>query len=65
MLTSLVLWSTILIFFWDVDVILASVLLVMGAMVGFRFVCQRDAAADRKSYILYNVGSSWRPGGSS
>ena len=60
MLISLVLWSTVLSFFWDVHVILASVLLVMGAMVGFRFVCQRDTAADRKSYTLYNVGSSWR-----
>ena len=58
MLASLVLWSSILVFFWNVDIILAFSLLVTGAMVGFRFMYQRDAAADRKSYLLYNVGPS-------
>ena len=57
MLTSLVMWSSVLVFFWNLDVVLASVLLVTGAIVGFRFMYQRDVAADRKSYLLYNVCS--------
>ncbi|KAF8590044.1 hypothetical protein K439DRAFT_1651394 [Ramaria rubella] len=55
MLVSLVLWSSALGRLWNVDFILSSILLVMGTIVGLRFMCQRNAAADRKSYLLYNL----------
>ncbi|KAF8495311.1 UbiA prenyltransferase family-domain-containing protein [Gautieria morchelliformis] len=55
MLASLVLWSSALSLFWNLDAILASVLLITGAAVGLRFIYRRNAAADRMSYLLYNV----------
>ena len=55
MLASLLLWSSALAFCWNLDSLLASALFAMGAVVGARFMYYRNAPADRKSYLLYNV----------
>lgn len=61
MLASLLLWSTALAFCWNLDPLLAAALLAMGAVVGLRFMCYRSPAADRRSYLLYNVRPSLSP----
>ncbi|KAF8511132.1 UbiA prenyltransferase family-domain-containing protein [Hysterangium stoloniferum] len=52
---SLTLWSTTLGLIWNVDYVLASILLAVGSIVGLRFFLLRNPSADRTSYLLFNV----------
>ncbi|KAH9845978.1 UbiA prenyltransferase family-domain-containing protein [Lenzites betulinus] len=51
----LAMWSAFLVAYWHAPVVHGAVLSAMGALGGARFVLYDNAAADRKSYRLYNV----------
>ncbi|KAH9853014.1 UbiA prenyltransferase family-domain-containing protein [Lenzites betulinus] len=51
----LAMWSAFLVAYWHAPVVHGAVLSAMGALGGARFVLYDNAAADRKSYRLYNL----------
>lgn len=57
MVWSLPLWSVFLSWFWGIDMLRSAILLVIGIFCGLRFILYRDAVADRRSYIYYNVST--------
>ena len=54
-LAALVLWSGFLAWFWGTGPVCAAAFVALGAAVGVRFYALRGPAADRTSYVLYNV----------
>ena len=52
---GLVAWSVALTLIWELDVLASAVLLLLGAVVGGRFLLCRSIRADQVSFYLYNV----------
>jgi 4-hydroxybenzoate polyprenyltransferase len=52
---TVVAWSVILPIYWHAGPTAAAALLSAGAFVAWRFWYLRTAAADRRSYVYYNV----------
>ncbi|RPD60601.1 hypothetical protein L226DRAFT_545112 [Lentinus tigrinus ALCF2SS1-7] len=55
MLVALPVWSVSLCTLFPLPVWLRAVMLALGVWVGLRFYLLRDPAADKRSYLLYNV----------
>ncbi|OBZ71748.1 putative indole-3-pyruvate monooxygenase YUCCA9 [Grifola frondosa] len=53
--TLLILWSFFLCILWGLGILPSIIFLGLGAYVGGRFVTLRSTAADRRSYVYYNV----------
>ena len=54
-ISGLVAWSVALALIWELDVLASAVLLLLGAVVGGRFLLYRSVRADQVSFYLYNV----------
>ncbi|KAI0374536.1 hypothetical protein BV20DRAFT_516247 [Pilatotrama ljubarskyi] len=51
----LIAWSVFLSAYWRASAMHTAILVASGALVGFRFVIDGAASADRRSYKLYNL----------
>lgn len=55
---ALTTWSMILSVFWGIGLLCATVLVSLGAYVGYRYYFWRTQEMDEKSYLIFNVSRS-------
>lgn len=54
-LLAMVAWSLILSWFWNIGILSQSIFTALGIFVGIRYYIYRTPAADKRSYVLFNV----------
>ena len=54
-IVGLLTWSIALVLIWELDIVSAAALVLLGTLIGLRFLKYKTIADDQVSFYLYNV----------